>query len=287
MDGVGLYPGGNTIPTAHLTRGLTAASKIVPRDSAGSPSASGVIGLSSIGVSNTTYEFSKGAWNDPYLGTPFKARAEADPKMAPSIVIVDGAQEGRPVTKIVNGVETSWPNPDSDAWKIMLARLAAAGVTRHQVQALWIKLPEGGPGGSTVTKYISRHLPPLIKTLKNARDLFPNLQQAYFSSRIYGGYGTGLSPEPYAYWHGLAIKEIVQRQINGLLFSRPWLAWGPYLWADGLIPRSDGLTWECGDMVDSDGIHPGGEAVDKVATMLLDSFKTHLASCAWFLLEGC
>ena len=48
----------------------------------------------------------------------------------------------------------------------------------------------------------------------------------------------------------------------------PWIAWGPYLWADGTTPRSDGLFYECSDL-DDDGIHPGEGVTQKVTMLLL------------------
>ena len=53
----------------------------------------------------------------------------------------------------------------------------------------------------------------------------------------------------------------------------PWIAWGPYLWADGLRGRSDGLVWACADFME-DGVHPSASGRDKVAKMLLDFLHT-------------
>src|SRR5206468_1021451 len=64
----------------------------------------------------------------------------------------------------------------------------------------------------------------------------------------------------------------------------PWLAWGPYLWADGLTPRSDGLTWQCADL-QSDGTHPSSSGASKVAQMLLSFFQTDPVASRWY--EDC
>ena len=86
------------------------------------------------------------------------------------------------------------------------------------------------------------------------------------------------------------MKWLVEDQIKGdplLAYTgsaapAPWIAWGPYLWADGLTPRSDGLTWACSDFND-DGIHPALNGRQKVTQMLLSFFKNDSVARSWFL----
>lgn len=62
------------------------------------------------------------------------------------------------------------------------------------------------------------------------------------------------------------------------------LLWGPYLWADGLTPRADGLTWACADFRD-DGTHPSESGRAKVAGMLMGFFAGDATSASWFLAD--
>jgi hypothetical protein len=127
---------------------------------------------------------------------------------------------------------------------------------------------------------------------------YPNLQQVFISSRIYGGYATTpLNPEPYAYESGFSVKWLIQAQISQVQAGTisdgragdlsdavaPWLAWGPYLWADGMTARSDGLVWERQDLTASDGTHPSQSGQAKVGAMLLEFFKGSPYTSCWFL----
>jgi lysophospholipase L1-like esterase len=126
---------------------------------------------------------------------------------------------------------------------------------------------------------------------------YPNLQQVFLSSRIYAGYAaSGLNPEPYAYESGLANRAAILAQIKeergGGIDARvgdvrlavaPWVAWGPYLWADGARPRSDGLTWLREDF-ESDGTHPSPRGIAKVANRLLAFFLSSPLT-PWFRIQ--
>jgi len=85
---------------------------------------------------------------------------------------------------------------------------------------------------------------------------------------------------------------MIEKQINGhpdLNFDpdlgpvvAPYLSWGPYLWIDGLNPRSDGLTWPQEDL-EKDCVHPTESGEQKVAGQLLACFKSDQTATPWFL----
>lgn len=272
----GLYPNGrNEPPTEHLVAGLAQAQAIQPLAADGSPNPNGKIGFISVGMSNAGLEF-----------TSFLRLANEEPAKNEALVIVNGAQGGWTSDKLAN-------NPNAEYWQVLDERLASNGLTPAQVQVVWLKQARGGVKNEPFPEepqILQAQLQSIIQILQ-AR--YPNVKIVYLSSRIYGGYATGpLNPEPIAYHSGFAVKWLIEAQINGdpaLNYdpaqgnvAAPWLAWGPYLWADGLTPRSDGLTWPCGDFAD-DGTHPGDPARDKVAAMLLDFFKTEETARVWFL----
>ncbi|MBM3960627.1 MAG: hypothetical protein FJ306_01800 [Planctomycetes bacterium] len=88
----GLYGGGqNAPPPAHQASGLARMAGVVPRDATGAPATGGRVVLLSIGMSNTTREFS--TW---------MATATTDPNRNPAVTIVDGAQGGQDAVIISN-----------------------------------------------------------------------------------------------------------------------------------------------------------------------------------------
>lgn len=266
---VSLYPNGNVRPAAHEKLGLQQAAQVVARDSAGNPDPNGKAVLLSVGMSNTTQEF-----------TAFLALAQADARKDPHVQAVDGAVSGRTAASIVSQPDTYWSAVEQ--------RLQAAKATDNQVQAIWLKEADANP-----TKPFPDHAQALESELETviqqARGRFPNLKIVYLSSRIYAGYAdTTLNPEPYAYEGGFAVKWLIEKQIGGApemdvaSGAFPWLAWGPYLWADGVSPRSDGLTWACAEL-QSDGTHPSPLGQQKVANMLLNFFHSDSTARAWYL----
>jgi len=265
----GLYPGGsNVIPAPHKAGGLVAAAQIRALNQSGNVDlANGKIGLISIGPSFATMEFSA-----------FQFIVAQDPTVNPKLVLVDGAQSGMSAEQFADTTD--------NVWNVIAQRLSAANVTWQQVQVAWVKSVNtihnaGFPADQTELA------DDLAQIARNLKVKFPNFKLAYFSSRSYGGYGNN---EPYPYETGFAVKWLIEQQINGdttLAFTganaqAPWMAWGPYLWADGTTPRQDSLFWECDDY-QNDGVHPSLSGRMKVARMLLTFFKTEPTASSWFL----
>jgi len=170
---------------------------------------------------------------------------------------------------------------DSAYWDSVDDRLIEADVSAKQVQAVWLKQSIAGEDRRFPrdAKALQADLRAIVRTM---RIRYPNLRLVYLSSRTYGGYAiTGLNPEPAAYDSGYAVRGAIQDRMLGKL-KGPWLGWGPYLWTDGLLGRSDGLVWTCDD-VEADGTHPSKSGIQKVVGLLVTFFKTDPTARRWFV----
>lgn len=278
----GLYGNGmNEPPEAHLASALKATLRITPLSAEGKADKNGKVVLLSIGMSNTTQEFSR-----------FVELAKSEPKKSPHLVVVDGAQGGQAA------IQWADPKPDQrrpgggTPWDVAEQRIKSAGVTPEQVQVVWIKqaLIQQGQFGEYPT-HADRMAEELIKIIGLAKEKYPNLRVVYLSSRIYAGYAkTQLNPEPYAYEGAFAVRKVIAAQIAGdkqLDYKdAPVVLWGPYLWAQGEKPRkSDGLTYLPEDL-SGDGTHPSNSGRQKVAKLLLDFFTKDELTKTWFVAEA-
>ena len=272
----GLYPdGSNQMPTAHAQAGLEIAQTIQPLSPTGQvDEANGRIVLLSIGMSNTSQEF-------------IVFISQDDPLQSNFVQLVNGAQGGKSAEFAAN--------PNDDFWTTLDQRLADSGVTAQQVQVIWLKQARAnadtGEQFPTDAAILQDYLRDIVQI---AQSRFPNLKIAYLFQphlRWLRFHRTSVQSQE-AYQSGFAVKWLIEDQMNGepaLNYDpaqgsvmAPWLAWGPYLWADGLTPRSDGLIWLCSDFID-DGTHPSGDGAAKVAGLLQDFFRSEGTAVPWYL----
>lgn len=274
----GLYPAGsNHRPFGHDAAGVAIASAIVPLDTLGVPDpVNGRVVFVSIGMSNCTQEFSA-----------FVPKSDADPLRRPAVRAIDCAMGGQAANVI--------DDPAAAYWDSVASRLRRRGSSPLQAQVAWIKEADAGPTGgfSASNDTLTAHLRRIVQIL---RTKLPNLKIAYFTSRIYAGYATGtLNPEPYAYESGFAVRRVIEAQLGGDpelnydpnagAVKAPWLAWGPYLWSDGLTGRADGFTWACENFA-TDGVHPSASGRNIVADSLLRFVREDHTAAAWYRVPG-
>jgi hypothetical protein len=281
----GLYPdGGNLRPTAHEAAGLALAKEIQPLDGDGKPTKTGKIVLLGIGFSNTVQAFNG-----------FIQVAKDDKEISPAVVLVNGAVGGMSAEMVQQTKE----GRGAKYWSLVDDALKKAGVTRAQVQVIWMKETNPQPHVGGFPKYIQELEAQLGHIVRIERERFPNLKMTYLSSRTFGGWarpkegnkapGNG---EPYSYETGFAVKWLVEKQIKGdaeLNFDpkkgnvkAPWLSWGPYLWANGQTKRSDGFHFEPADYREDDRMHHSAQGMTKMGRELVRFFKSDTTTKTWF-----
>jgi len=246
---------------------------VEPLDTNGKPSKDGKIVLLAVGFSNTVQVFNGFMW-----------AAGEDKERNPKVVLVNGAMGGMSAHTI--------QDPDDDGrgakyWSRIDEQLKAAGVTRQQVQVVWIKETNPAPHAGGFPNYIRDLQAELTKIVQILPKRFPNGKLVYLSSRTYGGWakappgrvgGPGNS-EPYSYETGFAVKWLIERQLKGDAelnydpkkgaVKAPWLSWGPYLWTNGTRARKDGFRFQPSDFRENDRMHHSLQGQAKMGHQLL------------------
>lgn len=298
----GLYENSSTTaPADHDADGRMFASQIQPLDASGNASPDGKIGVIGIGMSNWTMKLCVSRdINQGTQGTctpnSFMSQMVANANVNhTTMVFVDCAANTQVAKNWIDNAKGNYTKCDQ--------LLSQVGLTPAQVQVVMYEDANPNPqksltastpcvAGSTEDACFYENL--LGRTARYVKQRYLNTKQMFLHSRTYGGYATGaLNPEPYAYEYGLSTKWLIQAQINQIRTGTvnqvagnlsytvaPWMAWGPYFWASGTTPRSDGLTWESGDFV-ADGIHPSESGVLKVSNMMMD-FYLNSSYSPWF-----
>jgi hypothetical protein len=292
----GLYPGGiNQPPPDHDSAVKARRNAIKPLDVNGDESPFGKYVLLSIGRSNATQEWCSATTRPPCAPWTLMGRAASDPTVNHyTMVIVNGADSGRQDAH-------AWASATSANYeRIKTARLTPLGLSENQVQIVWAELDDlypvnALPADSSDANVLMLNLGQVMRAL---RVRYPHLQLVFLSSRLYAGYATtDLSPEPYAYEQGFALKWLIESQIKELRGSAPHpsvgslnyvkktaavVLWGPYMWAAGETPRSDGTLWRRTDF-EQDGTTPSQDGENKVGFALLNFFKSSPYTRCWFV----
>lgn len=339
----GLYPGGsNYAPLSHHLEGVRRAAAIQPID--------GKIVMISVGLSNTNQEFcsfAQATANENCNPWSFVGQQAANQFVNhETFVPVNCARGGQEASVWVDAYAKNTDDNHNNNYDICDQRLADLGLQTNQVQIAWVKLSNAFTGPDDPARISlpavdadAYRLETRLAQITNALKIrYPNLQQVFFSTRIYGGFGNAafsISPEPYAYEHGFSVKWLVEAQIrqmenggtpdlsdpnqsriyntpvlsNGPVAdshvslnyadgSAPWVAWGPYLWANGdPTPLSSaerlvglpwdppGIRWSRSD-IEADALHPSDSGEEKVATQLMHFFLGSPYSAPYFSANG-
>ena len=254
-------------------------------DAAGKLNATGKIVLLGVGFSNTVQGFNG-----------FLQVAREDKDINPRVVLVNGAVGGMSAAKIQNPNDNG---PGAKYWATVDERLKAAGVTRQQVQVIWLKETNPQPHEGSFPKYVQLLQSQLGHIVRILSQRFPNAKLVYLSSRTYGGWAkprpNGTPPgnsEPFSYESGFAYKWLVEQQLKGdpeLNYDETGLSQSPLVEL-GTIPMgqwfdqgADGFRFQLEDYREDDRMHHSAAGQIKIGQQLLQFFKTDSTTRTWFL----
>ncbi|MDZ7850258.1 MAG: hypothetical protein U5K70_05450 [Halodesulfurarchaeum sp.] len=274
----------NVPPLEQQEAAVDALHNIQPRDGAGNPAEDGTVGFVMLGPSNT----------GRYSGA-FIELVREDPDVPEYLWTLNGCEGA------FSSDARAWTLGDYPALLLdhRLAELdyelEQPGLAPEQVQVGWYtphyyhdmsEQIDAVGYAEEIHEYVREMLPKL-------KDNFPNLEILYLSGFPYLGYAKTGFGEPMAYAMNLAARSLIRAQIEGDPklnhdpeageVNAPLMLWGPYLWANGETPRSDGLTWSPEDYQEVDGAHPSPQGATKVAELLLKFLQQNTFARSWFL----
>ncbi len=269
-----LYPDGNARPAAHDAAGRTLAQAIVPLDGTGTPNLNGLVVAVGLGFSFSDRVF-----------TQLGQKLVGDQSVAPRFRLVDAAQFGKDAAKLADLSDDYWTQ-----W--VPAALAGAGVTREQVQVIWL-MTGAQDLGATFPEHAQTLRDLVAQILRNVHTYFPNARLAFLESVHWQDYSLKAPHrEPYYLEQGFAFRWVLEQQIDGTGLNydpftgpveSPWISWGAYLWTAGDRPRADGLAWTCPVDTAPDGSHQSVSGAAKQADRILHKLRADPACTPWFL----
>lgn len=187
---------------------------------------------------------------------PFLSR----PEVNGNIVFVDGS---------LGSNQQRFEDPDYPGWNVGINRLPA-GLTAADVDIVFYYNQLTGQSG-TFEQYVATAADSFELTYDIINDKFPNVRLILQNGQHYAGWcGQCKAPEPYAYWSGYAVKELIARRINGEI-SGAVIGWNAYQWDD---------TWP--QNYYSDGLHLSGLGQQATGQLWHDYLSTSIHA-AWYL----
>lgn len=268
----GVYPGNTNVrPAGHENVGLEQASLVEPRLADGTVNlTTGKIGLITLGVSN-----------GEQVSQALRQQLIADLATSRKVRLVEACQFGQTLDLV--------DDPNAPYWTQNVPQaLAANGISAAQVQVAWImqalRYPADWPA---FPDHVEVETGFWIALLHNAKAMFPNLRLAFCAGLQFQGYAQQptILNEPFAFEQHFAVRELLARQIAGDpdfdLSVCPWLDMSE-LWCNGVIARSDGLTWTCPD-ANPDGVHCSQAGANKLATWIRTGWKLDPVAQPWLL----
>lgn len=186
----------------------------------------------------------------------------SSPEVNNNIVFVDGT---------LGSNQQRFVDPDYFGWNTAVTRLAAVGLAPADVDVVFYYNALTSPSGS-FADFVQVAADSFGITYGIISDKYPNTKIVLHSSQHYAGWcGQCKAPEPYAYYNGFAVKELIERRINDEI-SGPLLAWNAYQWND---------AWPSSYF--SDGLHLSGAGQQATGQLWHDYLSSTSFTASWYL----
>lgn len=269
----GLYPNGANLASGKYAKDLLSfARNIIPKDTSGKSSATGVVGFISLGGSTTGN-----------LMNALLAKTVGNPVTNPSLFMLNCAN-GKHTGSINNMI-----NPADPYWTYVNNRLTSAKLSYKQVQVVYLET-EDSFYTTTFPDRAFRARDEYESALRLFKTKFPQLKLVYVLGRTTTfNVDNVTNSEPCPYYNGWACKFVIEDQINGVAGTvykgqsavAPMITWGWYEWANGTnVPRSDGFTWQESNTVD--GLHANDAGEDTLSSRFQNFLLTDSAAKTWY-----